>query len=56
MSDWIPMEHSEPYHVCCARCGQRGMSDEWILEEGDEWKCPPCNERENERERAEAEA
>lgn len=49
---WIPMEHSEPYHVYCARCGKRGKSDEWILEEGDEWECPSCNERCNAAERA----
>lgn len=49
--EWIPMVHSEPYAVYCARCGLGGKSDEFILEEADEWECPPCNERENTRER-----
>lgn len=43
----------ECYQVRCARCGKNGWSDEFIIEEGDEWECPSCNERENARERAE---
>lgn len=30
--------------VICARCGKKGWTNEFI-EEGDEWECPPCNER-----------
>ena len=41
----------EPYDVTCARCGAVGSCMEFIAEEGDEWECRTCNERENERER-----
>lgn len=41
----------EPLRVQCARCGITGTSETFIVEEGDEWECPPCNERENARER-----
>lgn len=37
----------------CARCGAKGCSNTLVPEEGDEWECPPCNERCNETERAE---
>jgi len=50
-TDLPPME---PYAVTCARCGKEGDCDTFIAEEGDEWECPPCNARENARERAEA--
>lgn len=46
-ADW------EPFDVTCARCGKVLPVTEAIVEEGDEWECPPCNERENARERAE---
>lgn len=42
----------EPYDVTCARCGKAGLSSEFIVEEGDEWECPPCYDRENAREAA----
>lgn len=35
----------EPYPVKCARCGADGLSDDFIIEEGDEWECRPCWER-----------
>lgn len=41
------------YSVTCARCGAGGTSTTFIVEEGDEWECPPCNARETARERAE---
>ena len=40
-----------PWEVTCARCGKVGLSSEFEVEEGDEWECRPCNERENARER-----
>jgi len=33
------------YPVTCARCGKSGMASEFVIEEGDEWECPPCWER-----------
>ena len=42
----------EPYDVTCARCGKTGLSSEFIVEEGDEWECPPCYDREDAREAA----
>lgn len=41
------------YEVTCARCGKVGLNTWYCIEEGDEWECPPCNARENARERAE---
>jgi len=35
----------DPYVVVCARCGAVGNSEEFVIEEGDEWECPPCWER-----------
>lgn len=35
--------------VTCARCGIAGTSETFIVEEGDEWECPPCWEREERR-------
>ena len=32
-------------HVECARCGKKGTSFSFIVEEGDEWECPECWER-----------
>lgn len=43
----------EPYDVTCARCGTVLPCTEACAEEGDEWECQPCNERENARERRE---
>ncbi len=42
----------EPYDVTCARCGKVGPCTEFVAEEGDEWECKECNERENAREAA----
>ncbi len=39
------------FQVECARCGKAGCSNTHEIEEGDEWECPTCNERENQRER-----
>jgi len=36
----------------CARCGNLFREDQLTVEEGDEWECFACNERENTRERA----
>lgn len=36
----------------CARCGEEFRWHLMVPEEGDEWECLPCNDRENERERA----
>lgn len=38
---------SEPYFVTCDRCGKIVSCDEAVAEEGDEWECFPCNDREN---------
>lgn len=46
LGDW------EPYEVTCARCGKVGMCTDFVLEEGDEWECPPCWERCEAAERA----
>ena len=35
----------EPLSVICARCGKAGTSEEFYLEEGDEWECPACWQR-----------
>jgi hypothetical protein len=35
----------EDWEVTCARCGKIGMASEYMVEEGDEWECPPCWER-----------
>jgi len=43
-----------PYTVTCARCGKVGDSEIFMLEEGDEWECPPCWERCEAQERASA--
>jgi hypothetical protein len=48
--DLPPME---PYDVTCARCGKVLSCNDAVAEEGDEWECFPCNDRENARERAE---
>lgn len=45
--DWF-----EPYDVTCARCGKILPCYQAVAEEGDEWECFACNERENARERA----
>ncbi len=55
MAWWHKCEHCggldhSCYEVTCARCGKRGWDQEFIAEEGDEWECPTCNERENQRE------
>lgn len=39
------------YAVSCARCGKDSLSCHMIVEEGNEWECWDCNERENTRER-----
>lgn len=31
--------------VTCARCGAKGLDKNFVMEEGDEWECPPCNAR-----------
>ena len=36
----------------CARCKQKFRLHNMVPEEGNEWECMPCNERENARERA----
>lgn len=36
----------------CARCGVEFRWHQMVAEEGDEWECYPCNDRENDRERA----
>lgn len=36
----------------CARCKGQFRLHRMVPEEGNEWECWPCNERENERERA----
>ena len=41
------------FPVTCDRCGKKGCSNSMVMEEGDEWECPPCNERENRREQNE---
>lgn len=38
-----------PYDVICARCNKNGNSEAFMLEEGDEWECPECWDR-NEKE------
>lgn len=38
----------------CARCGKEFRWHQMIPEEGNEWECYPCNDRENARERADA--
>ena len=45
-------EDFEPYEVTCARCGKVLPCTEAIVEEGDEWECPPCWERCEAKERA----
>lgn len=60
---WVPyadymglqaiLDRAGIYEVKCARCGKVGLTIDMCIEEGDEWECPPCNERENARERAE---
>lgn len=45
-------EPFQPDDVKCARCGKAGTTAEFIVEEGDEWECPPCWEREEARMRA----
>lgn len=40
---------SAPYPVTCARCGKAGTSTTFEIEEGDEWECPTCWEREEAR-------
>lgn len=42
----------ECYEVQCARCKSIGWSNEFVPEEGDEWECPPCNDKHNALERA----
>ena len=42
---------SDESFVECARCGDRVLYADAVVEEGDEWECFPCNDRENERER-----
>lgn len=39
------------YPVLCARCGEEGTAFTFVMEEGDEWECVPCNKRCNEQER-----
>ncbi len=51
--DAMEANAAAPYPVTCARCGAAGTSATFCIEEGDEWECPPCNARENARERAE---
>lgn len=59
MAWFHPCEHcGDLDHSCqrvkCARCGVEGLDKDFVIEEGDEWECPPCNERENARERCKA--
>lgn len=42
------------YEVTCARCGKVGMASKFMIEEGDEWECPPCWERCEAKERADS--
>lgn len=40
---WNEMQaDAVPLSVTCARCGKAGTSDDFYLEEGDEWECPDC--------------
>lgn len=39
------------YQVACARCGHKECCLKMVMEEGDEYECHECNERENARER-----
>lgn len=48
-------ETFEPYDVTCARCGKVLSCTEAVIEEGDEWECPPCWERCEAKERANSE-
>lgn len=53
MSDMLPKDGFwEPLQVTCARCGKAGTSNEFEIEEGDEWECPECWERCEAAERA----
>jgi len=45
--DWFDGE----YDVTCARCGKILSCNDAVAEEGDEWECFTCNDRENKRER-----
>lgn len=38
-------------YVKCARCGKKGCASNFVIEEGEEWECAACNEREDARER-----
>jgi hypothetical protein len=40
------------WEITCARCGKVGMRSEFMIEEGNEWECPPCWERCEAAERA----
>lgn len=42
-------DDNDPYPVTCARCGKAGTSATFELEEGNEWECPTCWEREEAR-------
>lgn len=42
------------YEVTCARCGRIGLASVFLIEEGDEWECPPCWERCEREEREDA--
>ena len=44
---WMPLPEppSTSYEVTCARCGKKGTTETFQLEEGDEWECPECYER-----------
>jgi DNA-directed RNA polymerase subunit RPC12/RpoP len=40
---WDEMQaDAVPLAVECARCGKPGSSENFMLEEGDEWECPDC--------------
>jgi hypothetical protein len=44
------LDEASPF-MQCARCGKPTRMHKLVAEEGDEWECFPCNDRENKRER-----
>lgn len=50
--DWEHDDEPEDYDVRCARCGFVVMAKDAVPEEGDEWECMPCWDRNEARIRA----
>lgn len=48
------LDEASPMRVC-ARCGKQDRTHRMMIEEGDEWECPPCWERCEAQERAQRE-